>query len=369
MPLYMDVHRNIGRVTKDDVAQAHLKDMDVEKKYGVHYHKYWFNEEAGAIYCLVEGPDAATCERVHLEAHGLVADDLIEVQPALVEAFLSTSVNEVGAAVSQEGSYDTGFRVVVFTEVDNYAEVVSNADYDGILLIEAHDSIVREALANNHGREVMHTGEGIQACFSSVTNALRFANDVQGRCTKVIGAGSPRLRIGIAAGEPVESNRALFGVSVTTARRICELAPSGGVLVSAAIRELAVGKGFKFTERAEVELKGLQERVTLYELQEQSYVAPVAAAPVAAVVTARRRRGQLVRDFWRELKRRHVVTVGAVYGAALFVLLQIAQLTFQPLGLPAWSYTLLLIVGIFGLPLALVLAWAFDLNIESDRER
>jgi class 3 adenylate cyclase len=370
MPLYMDVHRNLGRVTADDVAQAHLKDTEIEKDYGVHYHKYWFNEASGAIFCLVEGPDAATCELVHREAHGLVADDLIEVQPTLVEAFLSTSVNNVGAAVTNEGSYDTGFRVIVFTEVDNFTEVLANADHEGIQLIEAHDIIVRRALAQHNGREVMHTGQGIQACFSSVTNALRFAHDVQARCAEdcaPIHGGTPRLRVGIAAGEPVESNRTLFGVSVTTARRICEIAPAGGVLVSAAIRELAVGKAFKFAERESVQLKGLNEPVTLYELQKQMTVATVAPPQITAAPSARVRRSEVVREFWRELKRRHVVTVGAVYAAALFMMLQVAQLTFEPLGLPPWTYTLLLIIGIFGLPLALVLAWAFDLNAEPER--
>ena len=369
MPLYMDVHRNVGRVTADDVAQAHLKDAEVEKKYGVHYHKYWFNEEAGSIFCLVEGPDAATCERVHREAHGLVADDLIEVEPRLVAAFLSNEVNLNGAVVANDGGLDTGFRAVVLTEVANYAVVAAMEEHAGMRIMKTHDRIVREVLAEQQGREIRHTGEGILACFPSVVNALAFAERVHEKCAvecEEIDGHRPMLRIGIAAGEPVESNRELFGVSVTTARNICELTPPGGVLVSGAVRELAVGKGFKFVEHDSFKPDGLEDPVTLYALQKPQLATSPAAAPV---VRPKPRRVVMMREFWTELKRRHVVTVGAVYAAALFGMLQIAQLTFEPLGLPSWAYTLVLVIGIFGLPLALVLAWAFDLNVSRERER
>ena len=47
---------------------------------GVTYHRYWFNPETGRVFCLVEAPTKEAAERVHREAHGLVADELIEVQ-------------------------------------------------------------------------------------------------------------------------------------------------------------------------------------------------------------------------------------------------------------------------------------------------
>ncbi len=369
MPLYMDVHRNLGPVTADDVAQAHLKDMEVEKKYGVHYHKYWFNADSGAVFCLVEGPDAATCERVHREAHGLVADDLIEVEPRLVEALLASAVNAEGAAVSNDGKLDPGFRVVLFTEVANYAEVATEADHAGLDLIEAHDRIVREALPRFHGKEIKHTGEGIMAVFTAVSNALRFAEAIQTQCkAEHGGAYQPHMRVGIAAGEPVESKRDLFGVSVTAARRICELAKPGEVMVSGAVRELAVGKGFKFRAHTTTHLKGISEPVALFSLQTELQSASATSHVRAPMIPQRPRRVDGLRQFWTELKRRHVVTVGAVYAAALFGMLQVAQLTFEPLGLPSWAYTLLLVIGIFGFPLALVLAWAFDLNLTGERE-
>lgn len=80
MPLFMDVHTIEGGVAASDVAGAHAKDLEVQGKYGVNYLRYWVDESAGKIFCLVDAPDAHTAARVHEEAHGLVAQDIFEVQ-------------------------------------------------------------------------------------------------------------------------------------------------------------------------------------------------------------------------------------------------------------------------------------------------
>jgi hypothetical protein len=78
MPLYMDVH-NIEGVNAGDVAKAHQADLAVQEKHGVEYKRYWVDEKAGKIFCLVEAPDAEAANTVHREAHGLVADQIFEV--------------------------------------------------------------------------------------------------------------------------------------------------------------------------------------------------------------------------------------------------------------------------------------------------
>lgn len=80
MPLYMDVHKSVEGVTNEAVANAHEKDLEIEAKYGVTYKKYWIDEKTGTIFCLVEAPTKEAAERVHREAHGLVADEIHEVQ-------------------------------------------------------------------------------------------------------------------------------------------------------------------------------------------------------------------------------------------------------------------------------------------------
>jgi hypothetical protein len=80
MALFIDVHNHIPGLTKDAVAGAHQKDLETQDKHGAKYLKYWFNEGTGQVFCLVEAPDKESAIRVHREAHGLVADEIIEVQ-------------------------------------------------------------------------------------------------------------------------------------------------------------------------------------------------------------------------------------------------------------------------------------------------
>jgi Protein of unknown function (DUF4242) len=80
MPLYMDVHNLGAGVTVDAVAQAHQADLQTQGPYDVKYLRYWVNESQGSVFCLVEAPDAEAASTVHREAHGLVADQVLEVQ-------------------------------------------------------------------------------------------------------------------------------------------------------------------------------------------------------------------------------------------------------------------------------------------------
>ena len=79
MPIYMDVHNLPGVATKD-AAEAHLKDLKEQEKHGVKYMRYWVNESEGKVFCLVDAPSAEAANTVHREAHGLVADEIYEVE-------------------------------------------------------------------------------------------------------------------------------------------------------------------------------------------------------------------------------------------------------------------------------------------------
>jgi hypothetical protein len=78
--LFMDVHHKIDGLTAEAVAGAHERDLAVQDKHGVKYLKYWFDEAAGKVFCLVDAPSKEAAEAVHREAHGLVADEITEVK-------------------------------------------------------------------------------------------------------------------------------------------------------------------------------------------------------------------------------------------------------------------------------------------------
>ena len=84
----MDIHNLPEGTTPEDVAKAHAKDMEIQRKYGVEYHKYWVNEDGSKVFCLAHAPNAEAAECVHREAHGMMAEKIIEVQPDVAEVFL-----------------------------------------------------------------------------------------------------------------------------------------------------------------------------------------------------------------------------------------------------------------------------------------
>jgi adenylate cyclase len=68
-----------------------------------------------------------------------------------------------------------------------------------------------------------------------------------------------------------------------------------------------------------------------------------------------------------ELKRRKVVRVAIAYIVGAWLLLQIADATFEPLNLPPWSTTMVLWLLVLGFPVALILAWALEVTPDGIR--
>jgi len=252
MPLYMDIHELPDGITPEDIAKAHEKDMEIQRKYGVEYRKYWVNESGRKLFCLAHAPNAEAAERVHREAHGMIAEKIIEVQPDLAEGILgSVQTNTAGAAV--------------LPDIANSTELTHTlGDEAAMTLLDVHNSIVRNALAELGGREVKHTGDGIMASFISPAGAVRCAMQIQRELNKHAQANPERplkVKVGAAAGEPVEQHDDLFGCTVQLAARLCAHAQPEQILVSNAIAELCLGKGLLFEDVGEVSLKGFNSPV------------------------------------------------------------------------------------------------------------
>src|SRR5216110_3361370 len=245
MPLYMDIHNLPEGTTAEDVAKAHAKDMETQRKYGVEYHKYWVNEKTGKVFCLVHAPTAEAAECVHREAHGLLAEKIIEVEPDVAEVFLGgTETNSVGAVLLSGGGADDrdpGIRTILFTDVANSTSLTQSLGDDAAFaMLGVHDTIVRDALSASGGREVKHTGDGIMASFISAAGAVRCAIEIQRELDKHAQDNPERplkVRVGAAAGEPVEQHNDLFGSTVQLACRLCEHAAPEQIVVTNAIAE------------------------------------------------------------------------------------------------------------------------------------
>ena len=262
MPLYMDIHTVPG-ATPEALREAHDADLAVQHQHHVCYHKYWHNEAAGKVFCLVEAPNAEAAAAVHREAHGLVAEKIIEVDPDMADGLLGPGVvNSAGAVLlpDQMDKRDSGIRSVLFTDIVGSTEMCSrHGDDAAIAMLAVHDRIVRSAIGAHTGREVKHTGDGIMAAFNSAANAVKSACRIIGGLSDHNGGGPDypvEVRIGISAGEPVEKSDDLFGSTVQLAARLCSQAQPMQVLVAQVVADLCIGKNLKFIDGGHCELKG-----------------------------------------------------------------------------------------------------------------
>lgn len=265
MPLYMDRHDVPEDATPRDVARDHARDVEIQAKYGVDYITYWFDHQSGSGFCLVEGPSVDVVEKVHREAHGQIAAKVMEVDRAVVEAFLG----QLDRPVTGEPFVATAFRAILFTDIVGSTELTQRLGDDAAMrIIRAHDSIVTQAIASSHGQRIKHMGDGAMASFTSVSRAVECAISVQQAVARRNSTAETPfdVRVAISAGEPVTEDDDLFGTAVQLAARICSTCGGGRILVSSAVRELTLGKGFRFEDNGYTELKGFAEPVRTYNV-------------------------------------------------------------------------------------------------------
>lgn len=267
MPIYLDRH-DLSGLTATDIAEAHRKDLELQDGYGVRFLTYWFDQARGTAFCLIDAPDIETAMRVHHEAHGGVATDVIEVQLSAVEAFLGRVADPLPPVNDRKPAFDGAFRSVMFTDiVDSTGMTTRLGDVRAVEMVRAHDGMVRRALAKCNGREVKHTGDGIMASFDNVAATAACACAIQQVFAAFNRSSSERLqvRIGIHAGEPVEDSNDLFGATVQIAARICQNAAAESIVVSDTVRGL-LADAFHLSTIGPRQLKGFPAPIDLYEV-------------------------------------------------------------------------------------------------------
>jgi len=263
MPLFMDRH-DLPGITAEQVAQAHLTDIQIESKYAVQFLAYWFDADRGEVFCLARAARPEDMQAVHREGHGLVPNEIIAVSEDDVFRFLG-KVND--PVEHPRGA--SAFRTILFTDLEGSTSLLQEVGEEAYMgLLDEHDRIIRRSLQAWRGREVKHTGDGILASFEDMASALECPLAIQGGFRARMSDGARRelrVRIGVAAGEPVDHNGDLFGSTVNLASRICDASDPGHILTSDLVHEMGSQEGFVFDLGHDVELKGFGP-VRVFEL-------------------------------------------------------------------------------------------------------
>jgi len=264
MPIFLDRH-DVGEASADDIAKLHIRDLEVQDKYGVKFLTYWYDAERRTTFCLLDAPDKATADKVHAEAHGHVANEMVAVDLSAVEAFLGRIQDPPFAKTMPIN--DPAFRAIMFTDMVGSTEMTAQlGDRMAVELLKAHDAIIRRSLERHGGTEVKHLGDGIMASFADVPASVACAMKIQEAFASFNESSETpiRVRIGIHSGEPIEESHDLFGSVVQKASRICNVAQANAILVSKEVRDACSGVDLEFELSGTEVLKGFSEPVQLF---------------------------------------------------------------------------------------------------------
>lgn len=159
---------------------------------------------------------------------------------------------------------------VLFTDIaGSTAMTQALGDAGAQKVVRAHNRVVRDALTDWNGKEIKHTGDGIMASFSRVTDSVDASIQMQ-RHTMAYNQQTPdlplHLKIGLNAGEPIAEDNDLFGTVVQMSARIVDKAQADEIFVSDIVRGICIGKSYKFVNRGGYAMKGFDEDPTLYEV-------------------------------------------------------------------------------------------------------
>jgi class 3 adenylate cyclase/predicted esterase len=193
-----------------------------------------------------------------------------QVLEQAMDEFLSESAKPARRKSARSKAH-SGLVTILFTDMESSSALRQQlGDAKAQELVRTHNTIVRQALKSHAGAEIKHTGDGIMASFPSAIGALECAVAIQRGVAAYLAAHPEAplgVYVGLNAGEPIAEEQDLFGTSVDLARRLCDQAAPGEILVSNVVRELASGKGFLFSDRGAAPLKGFDDPVRLYEVR------------------------------------------------------------------------------------------------------
>jgi AraC-like DNA-binding protein len=240
MPIFMDLHIVPG-VTPKEVAEAHSHDVKIQHEFCCRTMTYWIDEDKGSVFCLIEAPDADSVKEMHRKAHGLIPNEIIEVDSRIVESFLGRICDPETFQLAGEANLkvfsDPAFRIILVTKAKDarllQLELGQEKTQELLLL---YNTIVRELLGNFDGREVDRKEDGFILSFASVTNAVECALAIQKRLH--VAADLIGLRIGLHAGVPVNKSNELFGDTINLASYLCSIGKDNQILLSAMVRNL-----------------------------------------------------------------------------------------------------------------------------------
>lgn len=239
MPLFIDLHID-NNLTPELIKECHVADKAIQAKYGVRYLQILLNQPQGYLFCLVEGPDKEACARVHQEAHGNIACNVLEITESDFSALLAnTKKDSTDFTLTRDGTLDTGIRALLGLNLlgspDHYREA---------------KEIIYEGLQQNEGRTAEGLDNRLVVIFDSATAAIdasiRIRNKLAERSLPI------ELRMAVDVGSPLEAKGNFFEDVRRSVDYLSFVSMNGQVAVTAKVLQLYKGDTRALTDVVKV---------------------------------------------------------------------------------------------------------------------
>jgi TolB-like protein/tetratricopeptide (TPR) repeat protein len=233
-------------------------------------------------------------------------------------------------------------------DASDHNQSQASAESDAGKASEIKQEIVLRLIDKHDGRCISPVGDSTLAEFTNAVEAIHCAVEIQqamlGENKRLPLEQRVLLRIGLHIGNVVEENGNLLGDGIDTAIGLEELAVPGGICLSSSVYEQVKHKGHVGIEFAgEKKVKNVLDPVAIYQVVEPGVA-----------------KGAL--SLWEELKRRNVFRVGVAYTVVAWLLIQVADVILSTFDSPRWVMQTLVLLLILCFPIALVLAWVYELT-------
>jgi len=232
MPLYIDLHID-HNLTLDVVKQCHVADKAIQAKYGVRYLQILLNQPQGYLFCLVEGPDKESCAKVHQEAHGNIACNILEITESDFTALLGGKQKDgTDITINLDGTLDTGTRALLAIDLLGTAQHYNTAK-----------EIINDVLRQNEGNASKSFDNRFIIIFESCTSALDAGMMIR---QQIRNNGLPiELRMALNIGKPLEAEGGFFEEVRRTADHFSFISENGQITLSSKVMQMYAG-GNKF---------------------------------------------------------------------------------------------------------------------------
>lgn len=236
----MDRH-DLSEVTAEDVARVHLEDLKVQEQYGCRALTYWFDEQRSIAFCLVLAPNERAVAEMHKKAHGMVPNQVIEVEADIVNAFLGR-IDNPGSQNDREPMVirESANRTIMVIRIEDFRLLkIRMGKEKAFALRRRFEDFTGISVRECSGSEVGRQHNSIIYSFKSAADALIFIQNVtqQLNQTKQLTAGGLKIKAGVCSGYPVNKSPSFFGITMKLANRLCVAAPAGCTLASSEVSE------------------------------------------------------------------------------------------------------------------------------------